>query len=142
MSRIELNQVPYTNKGHVINPGDRVIASVTGMGRGSIRVGKYLGLYPSGSASVEVSDKENFLVHKDTREVYDYALEQRECPSPYYDANGNYVGYNAAAWKEHGDKVKARKVDYEIEERPYVWRTVLQNNDMFLLDQVAATGSL
>lgn len=137
--RIPLNEVSHVAIcGTEISPGDYVIASVTGMGQGSVHVGIYRGKYPSGSIAVDVQTVKNVLVHKDTREKYNFQLEREEVPCPtYYDANGKYIGYQPDAWKAYCEAIKARKVDYELEKRPHDWRTVLQNNQVYSLATIA-----
>jgi hypothetical protein len=150
MSKTTINAIPYTNGTHTLNPGDPCIASVTGMGRGSIRVGVYLGVHKNGGVAMTVNDARRVLVHKETRVPYDYNLQTKEVPYPCVRWSERYgtPAYQAQAEEnrkktsEYHEAIKARQADYEWEDQPYSWRTTLQNNNVFSLAQVAATGML
>lgn len=137
--RVPLNEVSYTAKcGTEINPGDYVLASVTGAGHGSIHVGVYRGQYPDGKIALDVQTHTSVLVHKDTREEYDYKLEDKELPYPsYYDEKGVYRGYSAAEWDVWNIAREVRKTDFEYEKRPYSRRHALQNNKVYSLATIA-----
>lgn len=145
-ARQTLNEVP-TNlssrgraAGKTINPGDKVLCVVNGSGGADIHVGIYRGLYlQTGYAAVDVQTYRKRLLHKETGAPYDFKAERDAIPYPsYYDESGKYVGYDDKAWKERSKKVADRQADYHLVTSEYEWRTILQNNRMYLLGDIAS----
>lgn len=97
--------VPYTNSlGHVINPGDDVLIVTTAYKSTNVYMGRYLGYRGEieddcGSVVVAVTETRDRLVHKTTRETYDYYKIPGQT-YPEYPVRENYMDKPVAVQRD------------------------------------------
>ncbi len=140
MSKIQ--EVEFKNHlDQVIHPGDRVIAVVTGSGRGELIVGRYLGVNESGNVFMEVVHPFKKLVHKDTG--IDFFLDKRLPAWPEYPSFGRYgtkeydeqrLVYDARIEEVRVARNKLQDEEYVAKWETQTMKTTLQLNKIYPAD--------
>lgn len=132
-----IDEIPYTTRDGVIQPGDKVLVLTCSHGNPQLSRAIYVGMRKS-NVVVKTFSKAQKLVHKDTGEDYNYKKEPRYPEYPNYRLYpyGSDVRVEAEyeyrkACNERGSIIDALQADYVS--REYVKEHIrqLQRNRIF-----------